>query len=76
VAEVAVLTGHTERVYALAFVPGGHALLSAAGDHTTRTWETDDHQAADRICVTVSPPLHRTEWHQYFAGTEYSPVCP
>jgi WD40 repeat protein len=39
------LTGHTDRVMALAFSPDGHRLASASWDRTIRLWNVDTGQS-------------------------------
>ncbi|SFR05351.1 hypothetical protein SAMN04488564_102785 [Lentzea waywayandensis] len=72
----ATLSGPTERVYALAFLPDGHTLLSAGGDRTVRAWEADAEHAAARICATVSPPLSAPDWNRHFPDIDLTPPCP
>ena len=39
------LTGHTDRVYALAFAPDGKTLFSGSSDQTVRLWDWRAHRA-------------------------------
>ena len=41
---IASLTGHTDRVHAVAFSPDGHTLLSGSYDGTARLWNTATHR--------------------------------
>src|SRR5205807_1684821 len=39
--EIRQLAGHKERIIFLAFLPGGHTLVSASFDQTIRWWDID-----------------------------------
>ena len=39
--EVALLTGHTDQVYSLAFAPDGKTIASTSRDQTVRVWDVD-----------------------------------
>ena len=41
---IASLTGHTDRVHAVAFSPDGHTLLSGSYDGTARLWDVATHR--------------------------------
>ena len=41
---IASLTGHTDRVHAVAFSPDGHTLLSGSYDGTARLWDMATHR--------------------------------
>ncbi len=47
--------GHGERIYALAFAPVGHSLVSAARDGTVRLWSIEKQSAVRRL---AGPGMH------------------
>lgn len=73
--QVGTLSGHAERVYALAFLPEGNGLLSASGDRTVRRWEADVEHASHRVCATASPPLTQDDWTRYPPDVDHTPIC-
>ena len=56
--EIALLTGHTDRVLSVAFSPDGSTLASVSADNTIRFWD-----------AASSDPLHRLTGH---ASSVYS----
>jgi WD40 repeat protein len=69
------LTGHTNRVYSVAFSPDGHTLATASTDTTARLWETNIDRVVARIC-SITPAITSSEWDYYLPGLAYRPPCP
>ena len=44
------LTGHTEHIYAVAFLPDGSQVISGSADKTLRIWDIHTHKSAVIRC--------------------------
>lgn len=62
-------------MYALAFHPDEHTLVSAGRDRTVRLWETDAERAAQWVCELASSRITSGEWSAFFGDTSYEPPC-
>jgi WD40 repeat protein len=69
------LTGHTEKIYSVAFGADGHTVVTSSADHTARLWDTDTTRITKRVCAIAYPPITRTEWSQYLPDLAYQPPC-
>ena len=58
---IASLTGHTDRVHAVAFSPDGHTLLSGSYDGTARLWDVATHRQ-------IGVPLNGHDGEVYSVG--------
>jgi hypothetical protein len=61
------LTGHTDDVYAVAFVRDGHTLATASGDQTVLLWDLSGLQKGQsnpigRACSLTGRGLNADEW--------------
>lgn len=77
-AQRGVLDGHTGAVWAMAFSPDGHTLVT--GGTTVQLWKVDASldpaQAIERICRTVTRNLTAEERAASLHDTSAGPVCP
>ncbi|MFD8817305.1 WD40 repeat domain-containing protein [Streptomyces sp. NPDC059627] len=72
------LTGHSDKVEALAFSPDGHHLASGSDDRSARLWNEESltpAQAAKKICRTIHRDLTAAERAVYLPGQSVRAVC-
>lgn len=60
-AQLARLTGHTARVYSLAWSPDGRFLASGSGDNTIRIWDAESWQTG-QVLTTHTRPVYAVAW--------------
>jgi WD40 repeat protein len=50
-----ILTGHTSKVFSVAFTPDGNTIVSGSADGTIRLWDVQ-HPEADPTVLSVPEP--------------------
>jgi WD40 repeat protein len=74
------LTGHTNKVFTLAFAPDGRTLATASADETVILWElphrnTFPDSEVREACVRAGGPLDKATWNLYAPGISYQDTC-
>ncbi|MGQ0774050.1 MAG: hypothetical protein ACT4NY_06480 [Pseudonocardiales bacterium] len=75
------LTGHTDKVWAVAFSRGQPTLATASWDDTVILWDLSsladlrDH-SVQRACSVTGRGLTADEWERYISGLPYQATCP
>ncbi len=75
-AEPAVLQGHYDGVYALAFSPDGRWLASGGCVGEARLWRVRSDDLVDLACQLAGRNLTRAEWEEALGGEPYRATCP
>ncbi|MER5888020.1 WD40 repeat domain-containing protein [Streptomyces sp. NPDC001941] len=71
----AVLGGIGGKGYAVAFAPDGRRLAAGGAGPAAVVWDTDEEEAARRICARAGTPVTRAEWTSLLPGLSYAPPC-
>jgi WD40 repeat protein len=70
------LTGHSDSVKSLTFMPDHpNILATASNDGTVRLWDLDAEHAIQRICSVTRHFLTRKLWQRYVGTLPYQPPC-
>jgi hypothetical protein len=69
------LTGHTDRIWSLAFSPDGQTLASASRDGPIFLWDMRIESWQARACQIAARNFTHVEWAQYFSGEVYRKAC-